>query len=190
MLTQVLHIVYNCILLTYCWQSAGLLRKFCNHSADTQVCWYSADKLMTFWWHSSKVLLTQSWHSSDILMTFSWHSAVILLIFCWHSADILLIFCWYSAANLLTFCCPSGPCTVCQMLLWPDSTSSLLTSSCPATAPAGGPPRWWPVAKTKTPKLWVGGSLLVARAESLRGECFPEISEFFFSRNWLGASRI
>ena len=108
MLTQVLHIVYNCILLIYCWQSADLLRKFCNHSADTQICWYSADKLMTFWWHSSKVLRTQSWHSSDILMTFSWHSAVILLIFCWHSADILLIFCWHSAANLLTFCCTSA----------------------------------------------------------------------------------
>ena len=47
----------------------------------------------------------------------------------------------------------------------------------------------YPLAWTKTPKLWVGVSLLVANAVSIPTECCPKNSEFI-KRNWPGAARI
>ena len=45
------------------------------------------------------------------------------------------------------------------------------------------------LAWTKTPKLWVGMSLIVANAVSIPTECCPQISEFM-KRNWPSAAHI
>ena len=47
---------------------------------------------------------------------------------------------------------------------------------------------WVAVAWKKNPKLWVGGSLMVANDVSIRRECFDKISGFL-KRNWPSAAR-
>ena len=59
----------------------------------------------------------------------------------------------------------------------------------PLVAGGGGEMWWWRVAWTKTPKLLVGVSLLVANAVFIPTECCPKNTELM-KRNWPGAAHI